>query len=431
MSTLLTPQPATSEQPRSRALSIVLALLAFSVFINYVDRGNLSIAAPMLKDELGLTGARLGILLSAFFWTYGVAQMVSGWLVDRYNVSWIMAIGFFLWSVATAVTGALHTFTALLVVRLVLGIGESVAYPAYSRIMAKYFPTTRLAFSNSVIASGLASGPAFGMLLGGMLMARFGWRSFFVVVGLGSLLWLIPWLRWMPRGPGLAPEKHLGVPPTAWEILKQRPAWATFFGHFCSAYPLYFLIAWLPFYLVRERHFSMDSMAKIGGAVFLTQALSSVACGRISDRWIAAGATRTRVHKTSMTAGLLGTALFLMASVLAGPALAVAMLLLVGASVGLLMASVWPITQTLAGPQASGQWTGLQCALGNSSGVVASMVTGFLLDRTGHFFWAFTVTAAISVVGVLFWNFLVGPVVPVIWARQRAVDLSGAGPELV
>jgi len=408
----------------------VLVLLAFSVFINYVDRGNLSIAAPMLKDELGLTGSQLGILLSAFFWTYGFSQIVSGWLVDRFNVAWVMAIGFFFWSAATGVTGLLHGFASLLVVRLILGVGESVAYPAYSRMLAKYFPASQRASANSVIASGLACGPAFGMLLGGILMARFGWRSFFVVLGLVSLLWLLPWFRWMPRGPGLIPEKHTGISPTALDILKQRSAWGSFLGLFCNAYSLYFLVAWLPFYLVRERHFSMDSMAKIGGAVFLTQAVCSIACGRIGDRWIASGASRTRVYMTFMTAGLLGSAGFLMASVLAGPTLSIGMLLLAGASCGLTMASIWPITQTVAGPQASGRWTGMQCAFGNTSGAIASVVTGFLLERTGHFFWAFVVAAAISFLGVFIWNFLVSPVEPVIWTRQTSVDLGKARVEL-
>jgi MFS transporter, ACS family, D-galactonate transporter len=420
----------STEKKLPKGLRYVLALLAFSVFINYIDRGNLSIAAPMLKDELGLTGSRLGILLSAFSWTYGFCQILSGLLVDRFNVSWMMAIGFFLWSAATTVTGLLHGFAALLVVRLILGVGESVAYPAYSRILAKYFPAAQRASANSVIASGLASGPAFGMLLGGILMARFGWRSFFIVLGLVSLLWLLPWFRWMPRGPGLAAEKQVGIAPTTLEILEQRSAWGSFLGLFCNAYSLYFLIAWLPFYLVRERNFSMDSMAKIGGAVFLTQAMCSIACGRIGDRWIAAGASRNRVHMTFMTAGLLGTAGFLIASALAGPTLSIGMLLLVGASMGLTMASIWPITQTVAGPQASGRWTGLQCAFGNTSGAIASAVTGFILDRTGHFFWAFAVAAAFCVLGIFFWNFLVTPVEPLIWRRQTSVDLGKAGVEL-
>src|SRR3954451_18785752 len=147
----------------------VLVLLGISVFINYVDRGNLSIAAPMLKDELRITPAQLGILLSAFFWTYACLQPFYGWLVDRLNVNWVLATGFLLWSAAAAATGLIHTFIALFVLRL------------------------------TVISAGSSLGPGFGVLLGGILMARFGWRPFFIVLGLGSLLWLLPWVKWMPK----------------------------------------------------------------------------------------------------------------------------------------------------------------------------------------------------------------------------------------
>ena len=407
-------------------LAIALALLVFSAFINYIDRGNLSIAAPLIKDELRLTGSQLGILLSSFFWTYGFFQILSGWLVDRFHVSWIMAAGFFLWSAATSLTGLLHGFTALLLVRTVLGIGESVAYPAYSRILAQYFPDDHRGFANSAIASGQACGPAFGMLLGGTLMARFGWRPFFIILGLLSLLWLVPWLKWMPRGPGFAPASvrpDLGTSASAaqpgfLEILRQRSAWGSFAGLFCLNYKLYFLVAWLPFYLVRERNLSMFAMARIGGAIFLTQAVASVLCGRASDRWIAAGASPTRVRKTFMAIGLTTGGLFLAASVLAPTAICVLLLMLTGASLGFSTSNIWAITQTLAGAQASGRWTGLQCAFANLSGAVASAVTGFLLDRTGHFVAAFALTAAVAFLGALCWIFVVGPVEQVPWPEH-------------
>jgi ACS family D-galactonate transporter-like MFS transporter len=427
----MTTDSMTDAKKLPRELRYVLALLAFSVFINYIDRGNLSIAAPMLKDELGMSASQLGLLLSSFFWTYSLFLILSGWLVDRVSVSWVMAIGFFLWSAATTATGFLHGFTALLVVRLILGMGESVAYPAYSKILAKYFPASQRASANSIIASGLACGPAFGMLLGGVLMSRFGWRSFFVVLGSISLVWLLPWFRWMPRGPEIAAQKQVGPEPTTLEILQLRSAWGTFLGLFCAAYSLYFLVAWLPFYLVRERHFSMDAMAKIGGAVFLTQAVFSIVSGQISDRWIAAGGTRTRVHMTFMIAGLLGTGGWLLASCVVGPTLSVVLLLLVGASVGSTTASIWPISQTLAGPRASGRWTGPQCAFANTAGALASALTGFILDRTGNFFWAFAVAAALCIAGVLSWWLLVCPVEPVIWTRRTSVSLGKAGVELV
>jgi MFS family permease len=182
----------------SGALSIVLGLLVFTAFLNYIDRSNLSIAAPMLKDELRLSDSQLGLLLSAFYWSYGMSQILAGWLVDRFHVNWVLAAGFFLWSAATGITGILHGFVALFVVRLVLGIGESVAYPAYSRILAQHFPLSHKSRANALIAAGLSTGPAFGMLAGGVLMSRFGWRPFFMVLGAASLLWLVPWFRWSP-----------------------------------------------------------------------------------------------------------------------------------------------------------------------------------------------------------------------------------------
>jgi ACS family D-galactonate transporter-like MFS transporter len=124
----------------SRVLTPVAVLLAISAFINYIDRGSLSLAVPLLRSELGLSPWQIGILLSSFFWTYTSFQIVSGWLVDRFNVNWVLAGGFFIWTMATAATSLVHGFQMLLVMRLILGAGESVAFPSYSKILAKHFP---------------------------------------------------------------------------------------------------------------------------------------------------------------------------------------------------------------------------------------------------------------------------------------------------
>src|SRR5438270_10808546 len=119
----------------SSGMNRVLFLLSLSVLINYIDRSNLSISAELIKGELHLSDLQLGTLLSAFFWTYGCMQIPAGWLVDRLDVKWVFAAGFFVWSAATAATGLMHGFAALIVIRIILGMGESVAFPSYSKIL--------------------------------------------------------------------------------------------------------------------------------------------------------------------------------------------------------------------------------------------------------------------------------------------------------
>jgi MFS family permease len=415
---------ATSTPPERKGLpgklSTVLVLLGISVFINYVDRGNLSIAAPMLKDELGISASQLGTLLSAFFWTYACLQPVSGWLVDRLNVNWVIAGGFFLWSAATAGTGIVHTFATLFLLRLILGIAESVAYPSYSKIIALNFPEEHRGLANSVISAGLTLGPGFGMLLGGMAMARFGWRSFFIVLGLGSLLWLAPWIKWMPLARDAIHLNTTGAPGLP-GFLRMRSAWGTFVGLFCGNYVNYFLITWLPFYLVRERHFSIDKMAKIGGTAYLLGACFSMLSGWLSDCWIMSGETPTRVRKTFTGGGLALAGIFLGVSDLTGPNVCVAMLMLGVIFFGVCSSNIWAITQTLAGPEAAGRWTGFQNFVGNLAGVVAPAVTGLVLDRTGHFYWAFAILTAVALIGTTSWLFLVGPVEQVVWQKKPQV----------
>src|ERR1700746_677392 len=163
------------QQRLSPALPRVLALLVVAVLINYIDRSNLSIAAPLLKDEFRLSASQLGILLSSFFWTYTLFQIVSGWAVDRFDVNWVIAAGFLTWSLATAATALVHGFILLLMIRLILGIGESAAFPSCSKILARHCAERRRGLANALIMTGMMLGPALGTFAGGMLMARVGW----------------------------------------------------------------------------------------------------------------------------------------------------------------------------------------------------------------------------------------------------------------
>ena len=376
----------------------VLALLVFSAFLNYVDRANLSVGATDIQRDLHLSNYSLGLLGSGFFWTYAAFQLfvVAGWLVDRFNVCWVYAIGFFVWSGATAVTGIAQTFAVLFGLRLLLGMGESIAYPSYSRILANNFPEHHRGFANALIDAGTKAGPALGTLLGGLLMAAFGWRVFFIVLGVASFLWLIPWLMWMPRGQGVAARTdRASDAPGMVSLLRHREVWFTAIGLFCSNYFWYFLITWLPAYLEKERHFDKAKMAVFGSLSFLAVALASVVSGWFSDRFIARGISPTRVRKTFCGFGLTLSTIILPVAVIKSDTIAMPLLVLACICFGCYTSNVYAITQTLSGPRAAGKWTGLQNGVGNLAGVAAPWITGEVLQRTGQFYLAFVVAAAV------------------------------------
>ncbi|HXM98669.1 MAG TPA: MFS transporter [Candidatus Dormibacteraeota bacterium] len=399
-----------SRQKLPAASRRILALLALSVFINYVDRANLSIAGPLLKGELHLSAAQLGLLFSAFFWTYTFLQLPVGWLIDRYDVKWILAGGFFLWSLATSITGLLHGFAALFAIRLILGMGEAVAYPAYGNILARYFPETHRGIANAVINAGQVCGPAFATFGGGLLIGKFGWRPLFLTLGLISMLWLPVWFRWMPRRPP-EPQKRPTKPfAQISEVLTHRSAWGTCFGLFCGNYFLYLLLTLLPFYLIHDRHFSLAATAKIGGVAFLLVGSGALLSGRFSDTWISSGATPTLVRKSCLCVGLLSASTLLLLSSISPNTLSIILLLAACFFFGLGAPHNFAVSQTLAGPTLAGTWTGLQNFIGNFAGIVAPPITGYIVDRTGNFFWAFVLTTAIAWTGALVWLFLVGPV---------------------
>ena len=390
----------------------VVLLLVISGFLNYFDRSNLSAGATDIQRELGLNAYQLGLLLGAFFWSYALMQLlgIAGWLVDRFNVCWILAAGFFLWSAATAITGLAQIFVMVFALRLLLGLGESIAYPSYSRILANNFAEHHRGFANALIDAGTKSGPALGTLLGGLMMARYGWRAFFIALGFTSLLWLVPWLAFMPRGKGVASRQDPAGIPSVAAILRQRSAWCTAFGLFCTNYFWYFLLTWLPPYLESARHFPKQKMAVWGAAAYFAIAFSAIISGKLSDRWISRGASPTRVRKTFAGMGLTLSTIILPVAVVRDEKLAMALLMFTCLSYGLYSSNVFAITQTLAGPRAAGKWTGLQNGFGNLAGVAAPVLTGWIVQQTGQFYWAFVVAAVIVLAGAFFFVVGIGPI---------------------
>jgi len=396
----------------------LLALLVLSIFINYIDRANLAVAAEDLSRDLMLRPSQLGLLLSAFFWTYAAFQLVAGWLVDRYNVFWVYGIGFFVWSLATGLTGTLNGFAMLFALRLVLGMGESVAYPAYSRILASGFPEKHHGFCNAAIDAGSKLGPALGTLIGGLIVAAAGWRSLFFILGGSALLWLIPWFVSIPKNlPARAPEAVGG--PRFLDIMKRREVWGTFVGLFAINWSWYFMITWLPYYLRAARGFTQAEMAVFGSVPFWCIAASSVTFGWLSDRLIAGGLSVSTVRRGFAAGGLISAGMLMLpVALVASGRTALVLLTIATGLFGMCTSNIWAITQRLAGPSAAGKWTGAQNAFGNLAGVFGPWLTGVLVERTGSYVSAFALVSVVLVSGAISFLVLIPRLDPVVWPER-------------
>ena len=202
------------------------------------------------------------------------------------------------------------------------------------------------------------------------------------------------------------------------EILSRRETWGTSLAMFALGYVWIFLLTWLPSYLVRERNYSLDQMAIYGSLPFWGMAAASLTGGWASDRWISRGASPTRVRKSFAVTGLVVCALLMLpAALLPDPWLSLGFLIASCVSLGIYTSNVWAITQTLAGEEAAGKWTGIQNFIGNLGGV-SPAIAGWIVEQTRSFFLAFMVAAVILVLGAACCLFLVPRVEPISWARR-------------
>ncbi|HEY6049376.1 MAG TPA: MFS transporter, partial [Sphingomicrobium sp.] len=249
---------ATVVQPRSSRSSIatgVILLLGIGVFLNYVDRGSLPTAAPVLKGDLHLSNEDYGLAFSAFFWIYAPIQLFAGWLCDRFSVYKLLAAGILIWSLSTLLMGFAGGFLSLFVLRIMLGIGESLSFPGSSKVIARHVPAERRGVANAALAMGIAFGPAAGTLGGGLVVAHFGWRAMFFMFGAVTLLWLLPWQQLVRSLPaGTHRQREARVP--AATLLRSWPLWSMSIVHGLGNYCFYFLLAWLPLFLTEARGFS-------------------------------------------------------------------------------------------------------------------------------------------------------------------------------
>lgn len=404
---------ATVAVKRTRlGASALVFLLGAAVFLNYVDRGAIGIAAPLMKSELGLSEEAYGLAFSAFFWIYAPVQFFAGWLCDRFSVYKLMAGGILLWAASTLLIGFAGGFVSLLILRAMLGVGESISFPGSSKIIARHVPAERRGVANAAVAAGIALGPAAGTFAGGLILGYWGWRAIFFAFGLVTLIWLFPWtevVRSLP--PSDRDDKKARVPVGA--ILAKWPLWSMSIVHSLGNYCFYFLLAWLPLFLTKSRGFSIGEMTLLATLGYAVQGVCALSYGHFSDWWTRSGRSEAACRRGMMIASQSLAAVSILGLAFAHSALVIGVLLcLAGAASASLSLNLYAVAQMFAGPRASGTWVGVQNAIGNLSGIVGPVITGIVVQRAGYDS-AFVLTAAIAAVGAAWWAWGIPKIEPI------------------
>ena len=363
--------------------------------IAYMDRVNLTSAMPEIAKNLQLDDAQRGMALSAFFWTYTLGQIPAGMLVDRYGVRMLYTFGILLWSMASALTVLTTGLWALIATRLVVGLGESVVVSSSLRYIRAHFLEKERGFAVGVYMTGTKIGPAVGLPLAGFLVATQGWEAMFLIMGLGSLLWLGPWLHWV-RGADRAAQPIAGTAAGAESIslaeaLKSRVMWGIILGTFCYMYFVYYCMTWMPQYFQKTHGMSIEKSNWFGGASFGGMALVAAISGWAADRLISRGAEPVFVRRAFTVAGFIMAAMQTLSVFTTSKDLMIGLTVASLCGLGLATANYWALTQTLmpgAVPVA------IQNTAANLAGIVAPWLTGWMIKETGSF------NAPISAAGI-------------------------------
>ena len=400
----------------------LLVLLFTAMLIAYAHRGAFSIAAPFMSEDLHLSTASIGILLSAFSWIYSFMQMPAGWLVDRFGVRRSYSLGFIFWSFTSALTGLATGFASLVGLRVALGAGQAVSFPASSRAVANWFQQRERGMVTGVYLTGVRFGAALINAAGGYFLARYSWKLFFLVTGLVPLIWLLPWRlflgKWeaapvsaaaMQRGAGNASFLESLL------LLRNRSVFGIFLGFFAYDYVWFVFIYWLPGYLKIERQFTPHELAIYSSVPYLPMAAIIILSGLLSDWLVRRGKNEKRVRKTLILIGLAIASLIVPAGMVADNMTSVWLLTISLSGLGIAAPNTWTLTQAVCEKRIVGTVSGIQNFGGNLGGILAPALTGFIAHFTKSFALAFVLAGVVLVVGMLAYWFLI----------SDKVDLNG------
>jgi MFS transporter, ACS family, D-galactonate transporter len=369
----------------------IIGLLVVGVIIAYVARSNISVAVvvPEFRRLFHLTDASRGTLNSAFFWSYAFLQIPAGWMVDRYGVKYPYAIAFFAWSLVSSATALGGTLAQVIGLRFLLGVAESVVTPASMRWIRFHFAEKERGLAIGVYMTGTKIGPAIGAPLAAWLINLYDWRTMFIILGVGSMIWLLPWL-FAVRDDDHQIERAAAVsnkaPATSfWRVMASPVIWGTIVGTFCYMYFVYFCMTWMPAYFVERRHLSLGDMGLYTFFSFGGMAAVAALGGWAADALIARGHNPVFVRTAFTIAGFLIASTEVVGALSDSVSVALFFAVFSLSGLGLATANYWALTQTLIPGGAIGRIVGIQNCAANLPGIVAPVLTGWLKQATGKY----------------------------------------------
>ncbi|SAK56343.1 major facilitator transporter [Caballeronia hypogeia] len=397
---------------------VVGALLFAAGALNYLDRAAMSVAAPFIKRDLGLDDAQMGVLFSVFFVGYCVSCLLGGWCADRFGPRRVFAWAGGLWSVFCAATAGMSQFGSLLGVRALFGLGEGPMGTTINKAINNWFPRGEVGRAVGVIATGQPLGAALAAPVIGLMAVAWGWRVAFVATGVLGLIWVAIWLRLFRDSPADHPkvstqelaliqqhrrhETHesAAISRSTRHYIFSRPVLGVALAFFSFNYVLYFLLSWLPSYLVDYQHLNVRSMAIVGALPWLGATIGLVTGGTLADLLARKIGNALFAHKLIICVGLLGAALcILAASRVTSVSFAVA--LIAGASLLAFLTpqTCWVLVQDIVPADRVGTAGGFVHFLANLAGIASPSVTGYIVQYGGGYTVAFAFAAGLAALG--------------------------------
>jgi len=384
----------------------IIALLNAGMIIAYVSRSNLpvALALPDFIQAFHLSDVDRGTLNSAFFWAYAALQIPAGWIVDRYGVKWPYTFSFLFWCVASAGTVLTRSVAQLTALRVILGVGESVVAPASYKWIRFNFEEKERGLAVGLYMAGTKIGPAIGPPLAVWLIVHYDWRMMFLILGLGGLVWLIPWIALVQndaRRPAKDESKAPASPIRFGRLMASPVVWGTVIATFCYMYFVYFCMTWMPAYFIEQRHQSLAKMGLYTFYSFAGMAVMAALGGWAADWMIRRGGNPVTVRKWFTIAGFMIACTELIGARASSLTMAVTFAIISLSGLGLATANYWAITQTLFPAATIGRMAGVQNCAASVAGIVAPIVSGWLKQRTGSYEAPMNAIWIVLIVGIL------------------------------